>query len=516
MRGGIVGWLWQRRDSARNAFIFRLLTMGAGMLLSLYWIRVLNETLGKELYGLFISFMAVTRLWSLGEAGLGSAVALLAIPMLVQQRHAEVARFVAAARTLFLLLAGFFGGAVLCLSPWLPDWLNFQALPGAGSLTVLFVLGGAGIALGIIGSYVNNLNYAQGTVAWPVLPAFVVLQLAMLGQVLLAKSGRALWIQYVPHLAAGFAGMWVTWLAIKWASPALSTITPLPFDKPIFKRLLTSGFWIYLGSLGNLLFTTTSQLVINGGFGPELVTPYFMNYKIPELTYAIMNAAGLVAFAKIARLVNSPAEHEQRTGRELFSYLQRLQIWVTMGVAVAYVFLNNKFIELWLGADLQISIYVQLAFAANLVFAAAGDAGMRGISMFSDKNLAYFGRAIFAMGVLNLALSVLATKYQSLVGIAVGTAVAQFALNCLLAVRVYRDHGWTSREFLLRTLVHPLIFVGLLCAVRLLLPMETISQQIVAGIVAASLLVLEFWVLKLRPHELVHEAKQLLALLRRG
>src|SRR5215211_3597909 len=119
MRRGIIGWLWQRRDSARTAFILRVVTMVLGMVLSLYWIRVLTGVLGPELYGLFMSFMAVTRVWTLGEAGLGSAVALLVIPMLAQQRHEELVRFIAAARTLFVILSALFAGVMLCLVAWL-------------------------------------------------------------------------------------------------------------------------------------------------------------------------------------------------------------------------------------------------------------------------------------------------------------------------------------------------------------------------------------------------------------
>ena len=238
------------------------------------------------------------------------------------------------------------------------------------------------------------------------------------------------------------------------------------------------------------------------------------NYKIPELTYGVVNAAGLVSFSRIARLVNSPGETERNTGQQLFTYLHRLQTWTGMCVAVAYIFFNDKFIAWWLGTDYRVSLYLQLAFAANLVFAAAGDAAMRAISMFSDKNLAYFGRAIFGMGLLNLGLSLLATKFEALIGIAVAAALSQFALNCFLVNRVRRDHGWTSGEFLLRSLVHPLIFIILLSTFRLFVPMETVSQQAVAGILALSLLALEFRLLNLRPHHLATEIKRLLALMR--
>ena len=509
-----IAWLWQRRSSARTAFVFRLVTMGLGMLLSLYWIRALAEALGAELYGLFISFLAVTRLWTLGEAGLGSAVALLAIPLIAQQRQEELQRFVAAGRTLFFALSGLFAGLVLLLSPWLPTWLGFQPLPGSGSLTALFLLGAVTIACGIMGSYANNLNYALGNVAWPVLPAFVALQLSSAAHVLIAKQGSPLWVQYTPYLIASFAGIWTAWLGIKWSDRSLSAVTPLLVDQPIFKRLLSAGFWIYLSSLGNLLFTTTAQLVVNAGFGPEIVPPYVLNYKIPELAYGLIAAAGLVAFSKIARLVNSSRDHEKRHGQHLFTYLHRLQIWVGMSVAVVYVFLNDQFIEWWLGTDYRVPVYLQLAFAANLVFAAAGDAPLRAIGMFSSTNLPFFGRAIFAMGAFNLGLSLVFMRMELLIGIAVAAVVAQAGLNCLLTVRLARQEGPGSRPLLIRTLVHPLLFVIVLLALRWLWPLETFLGKAALVATAAVWLTGEFWLLGLRPNQLRTEYKHMLTLLK--
>lgn len=182
----LLGWLWQRRDSARVGFLLRLVTLGGGMVFSLGWTRLLTHSMGKELYGLFIAFMALTRFAGLGEAGIGNAVSLLLLPMRAQKRFDDMGRFLDSARTLMLGLAVSFGVVVMLLSPWLPGWLHFQAAPSSGSLTPLFIMGGVGIAFTIAASYFGNVSYGVGNVCWPILPAFVATQVAFLCQWLLA------------------------------------------------------------------------------------------------------------------------------------------------------------------------------------------------------------------------------------------------------------------------------------------------------------------------------------------
>ena len=242
--------------------------------------------------------------------------------------------------------------------------------------------------------------------------------------------------------------------------------------------------------------------------------PYTFNYKIPELTYTLVSAAGLVAFSKVARLVNSTVESERNTGLQLFTYLHRLQIWGSMCMAIVYVFLNDKFIELWLGEEYRVSVYLQLAFAANLVFAAAGDAPIRGVSMFSSANLPYFGRVLFGMGALNLGLSLLFMKLGSLIGIAIATVVAQGGLNCFLIVRLARHKGADSRALLVRTLIQPLMFVVVLFGLKLFWRVETVLGQLSLGAAAVSLVILQFYLLGLRPDQAAAEYNHLLRLLK--
>src|SRR5205814_9842113 len=75
-REKLRAWLLRNRTSVRMAFILRLRGMGLGSLLSLVWTRLLLRAMGDPLYGLFLSFQAVTRLGGLGDLGLSGGISI--------------------------------------------------------------------------------------------------------------------------------------------------------------------------------------------------------------------------------------------------------------------------------------------------------------------------------------------------------------------------------------------------------------------------------------------------------
>ena len=73
----------------------------------------------------------------------------------------------------------------------------------------------------LISSYLNNLNYACGNVAWPVLPDLILLQLSLLGHWLLARQGQPLWMQFIPYLAAAIIRLCLVFSYVRLSHPQL-------------------------------------------------------------------------------------------------------------------------------------------------------------------------------------------------------------------------------------------------------------------------------------------------------
>ncbi|MDB6112751.1 MAG: hypothetical protein JWR69_4501, partial [Pedosphaera sp.] len=184
---GLGQRLREVRSSSRLAFTLHLTTRVLMSLMSLLWIRLLVPAMGMPINGLFLQFQSVAQLGGLGDLGMGGAVAVQAGQYLGQGKQEELRKFLAAARTVFLLLALTVGGGFLLLSPWLADWLRFEPVAGAGSFQILFAIGALSVGMLILSSYVTSLNYACSTLTWPVIPSFLILQSCLLAHWWLAR-----------------------------------------------------------------------------------------------------------------------------------------------------------------------------------------------------------------------------------------------------------------------------------------------------------------------------------------
>jgi len=117
----------------RMAFALQLGFRLAGNALNLIWIRLLVAAMGLELNSLYLAFQRLTSLGGLGDLGLGGSIAIRTGECLGQGKEAELKDFLASARTVFLVLALAAGGGLMALSPWLPGWLGYRAVPAAGT-----------------------------------------------------------------------------------------------------------------------------------------------------------------------------------------------------------------------------------------------------------------------------------------------------------------------------------------------------------------------------------------------
>jgi O-antigen/teichoic acid export membrane protein len=430
---GLTLWLWKQRNSARLAYILTLSTRMLSSFMGLIWIRLLVGAMGQELNSVYLAYQKVISLGGLGDLGIGGAVGIRAGQYLGQGKEEELRKFLASARTVFLILAFTIGGGFLLLSPWLPQWLRFKAVEGAGSLRLLFAVGSFSIACVMLASYLNNLNYACGNVTWPVIPIFVLLQLSLLGHWLLARQHQPLWMQIIPYVASAAAGLCLIRFYVRSSHPPLAVLLPLGIDWRLTVSLFESSFWIYLCSLGNAIYRTTDGLVINAGFKPGTLAPYEYNYKFCELVVFLVLTASYVSLPKINQWMASSNPADQDRVRVEMRRLNQFQTLLGCGAALAYLGGNNLFMKLWwlhkANPILPAALPLQLAFALNLAVTASGDTGIQLALRSGSRGLRMAGAAVGLTGLLNLGLSIVAMKMGSLWGIAMATVIAQSVLS---------------------------------------------------------------------------------------
>ncbi len=404
-------------------------TRVATSLISLVWTRLLLQALGTQVFGLLMAFQAFTSLGGLGELGMGGAVGLRVGRGLANRESAALRDFLATARSLFLVLGLAMFVAVASLSGVLPQTLGFQVEDATGSTVLLFLVGAISMALVFPTSYTSNLNYACGNVIWGVIPAFLLSQVVFASQVVLALAGCPLWAVVLPPVFSSLFLLWFAHWQIRLSHPDLSGLFPLHWCWKNIRELGGQSFWVYLCVLGSAVFTSTDRLVINAFLGSDFVPSYQLNYKLPEIAFFLVAALSFAAGPKLAVWLASsdPAQRECGTCEVL--RLNRFQAFFGLAAAVAYLCVNDAFIQLWLGKDLQISPAIQLVFAATLALTASADAAIQSAGRTGVLGIRYIGSVIGISGIINLSLSLWAGWEGSLLGVAASTELAAWGIQ---------------------------------------------------------------------------------------
>lgn len=484
-RGRMREWLMRNRTSVRLAVALRIVSMGLGSLLSFVWTPLLLSAMGDKLNGLFNTFSGVTRLGGLGDLGMGAVVGVKGGELLARGDEISLRRFLASARSMQFALAAVVLVGFILLSPWLPAWLHFKSAPGSGSMPLLFAVGGLSAATFIAAGYVHSLNYAYGTVTWPILPTVLIGQaLAPLAQWILALNDAPLWAQTIPYVFASIVTGCLVWLMLKWSHPWLGDLLPFGFDPSLWKRMAQASGWFYLLSLGNAIYTTTDRLVINAWFGPAIIPTYQYNYRICELGVTLVLTGSLVSLPKITQWFASQEESGRVRLRTEAMRLNVFQIVLGCAVALGYLTLNEWVIRIWLPAHHDAPLSWQIAFACNLVVTTGGDAGIQISTRCGDRALKAAGLAVAGTGLLNLALSVWSAHLGSITGIAVATVIAQSILSLSLGWLTCRHLGLSAVKWAARSWVLPLGIIAAAAACKKLLP--DISLPHIAGMAGCS------------------------------
>lgn len=486
----IASWLQRNRTTVRVAFILRMVAMAAGSIFSLLWYRLLVHAMGKSLNGAFLIFQGMTRLGGVGDLGVSGALALKAGLMLGAGDETGLRKLLASARSLFLFLACALCVVFLALSPWMPRWYHFKSVPGVGSMNFLFLYGGLSLAAMVIAGYFASLNFAHGTVTWPILPSMVLSQaLAPFFHWRLALIHAPFWVQNLPYLGASVIMAFLMWRMLKWSHPWLGNLRPVEFDRTQWKTLASASWWTYLMSLGNAIYVTTDRLVIGAGFanGKDIVSTYVPNYKVCDLGVTLILTASFVSLPKITQWISSPQESDRR---RLLTELDRLSIFEIASsciVVLGYLAFNNLFVRVWLGKDFNMPLALQFAFACNLAVTCGGNAGLQLSARTGDRGIKLCGLALGATGLINVTLSILSVKFGSITGVAVATVIAQSIATIFLGVVTCRYLGLSALRWIARCWLLPVLFTVAAAGLKVLFPEDSLFDL---GLLSACYLVL--------------------------
>jgi len=496
------------RTSARVALCMRLVSMVIGGIASLLFTRLLLHSMGSSMYGAFLSFSALTRFGGLGDLGIGSGLATRANIMLGEGKDHELGAMLRSARGLLLLIACGTLTVFLLLSPFAPSWLGFTAEAVGGSPVLLFAVGSLTCSLFVLAGYFHALNFACGTITWPILPTLLIGQLlAPILHLILAANGFPLWTQCLPYTASTAASGILAWLMLRAARPQFAQILPISTDPRIWKSLAATSMWSFLTSLGTFIFLLTDRLIINLFFGSSAVPSYVLNYKLCELAITALAAASFVALPKITLLINSGMDSERLKGAHGLCRLNRYQTAAGLAFGLTYLLLNDVFVDLWVGQDYRTPILIQVLFAAILVVSAGGDAASMVASRCGHRGVRMTGIAAGTCGLVNLGLSLAAGAVGSIAGIAVASLLAQSVLAIWLGLAACMHLSIPAFAYVKRCWLLPLFIIAIAGALRTFFSVSFGPDMIALAAVYFCLLLVFCRLADLRLRMLIEEAR---------
>ncbi len=509
MRQKVTDWLKRQKNSTRAALILQIGTRVLGSALGLVWGRLLLQAMGKPLTGLFLNFQAFTALGGLGDLGIGGAVGLTTGQYLGRGALRELREFLAAARSFFILLAILAGSFVLILSPVLPGWLGWDEVKGTGSLALLSGMGAFAIILLILNSYLGNVSYACGNILWPILPVFILGQIAMVVHWMLAREHAPLWVQYLPYFGTALATLILMQTFIRWSHPEIAKLWPLRRDRNVFVSLIGKSFWVYLCGLGSVIYVFAARLLITKGFGAERVPQFHYNYKLCELSLSVILIATAVSLPKLTQWLASPHAEDRARALAEARRLNRFQTLSGCGAALLYLAVNDVFMTVWLKDPTMLAPWSwQLAFALNLALTAGADTFIQLGGRCEERGLRVVGLTIALTGFLNVALSLAAVKAKWLGGIAFATVIAQGILSFTVTIYVARVVKVPWMPLITQSCVVPVLAVLLGAVARYWLP--PVSWTFGAALLGIELAILAIvgFLIGVRIETLQHEWKQ--------
>lgn len=506
-------WIWRLRTNSRFAYLLQISSRITTSALALIWYRVLVGVMGEALYSLFQAFQTLFSLGGLGDLGMGGAVGIRTGRYLGEgtAKEDELRRFLASARSVFLILTLVAAGVMLAISPWLTHWLHFPDVAHAGSHTHAVMIGAAIIGSVMLFSYMSNVNYACGNIAWPVLPDVLLLQLSLLCHWLLARQQQPLWVQFIPYAASGFIKVVLMWCYVRASHRSLARIFPLGFDWRLGIDLFEGSFWVYLCCLGNVIYRSTDNLVITAGFAPGTLVGYTCNYRYCELTNFVVITASYVMLPKLTQWMASSDSADQARLRVEMRRLNQFQILLGAGAVLSYLAFNNFFMQLWwhhAARPIQpAALPLQIAFALNMAVTTCGDTALQMALRSGNKGLRVVGALAASMGIVNLALSVIAMKQGYLAGVALATVVAQSGLMLGSSFYLCRHLKLAWLPWALKGCVIPLVGIGFAGWLRIKWPMDSAAHVALLLGSYAALFAAAAWALGVNKAMLMEELK---------
>ena len=410
------------------AVAFSWLSRAVTILANLFLLPILFRFLGKEELGLW--FLLGNSQAFLGLLDMGIAPTLtrhIALAKgksgadpgveLSEESKQHIGDLVATGRTILQWLA-----VAVFFIAWASGYslINHLELKDVAPHTVFWAwtLMCVGYAVGVWVSYLNCLLAGVGYVGWDGLIYAVLTLLTILGYIVAALLGGGLLALAIILVVSGLVQRFVILAFIRSRKPELFAVRGR-WNTQYAKAMVKPAFFCWLTSLGGFLILRTDTYFIALLKGTGNIPNYQAGYQLVSNLYQLavtwVSASG-VFISQAWQAGDLPGIHKimLRNGKLAMSIM-------ASGVAFL-LFAGKELTDLWLGKGNFIGYEILVVFCIMLTLETHHVITMQTSRATEDENYAAW---TLTAGLLNLIFSWLFIKPFGLLGVAMGTMLAQ-------------------------------------------------------------------------------------------
>lgn len=390
------------------------------MLLSFICRTIFVRLLSAEYLGLSGLFTNILSVLALSELGIGNAIIVHLYKPIAEQDEITISRYMnfyaIAYRTIGIVILVF---GVLS-TPFLPFLINSDTdIPNLELIYFLYI---ANTAVSYFCAYkrtiltvdqkeyINTINRNVFTLIQNVLQIILLL----------------LTQNYVLYVTAMVACTLVSNIRISILTdkmyPYLQANNQEKLEKSDILELLKSLKAILYYKLGNTIINSTDNILISTMLGVYYVGLY-SNYSM--LVSIITTFAVMIFAACSASLGNYNASEDEQKVYFIFRVMTLIAVWVYGFASICFACLFQPFIQLWVGEQYFLDNVTMLMVVA--AFFLKGIISVSGTFLDITKLFIRIRAVPIIMAVINILVSILATKAIGLTGIFLGTIVSYIA-----------------------------------------------------------------------------------------
>jgi O-antigen/teichoic acid export membrane protein len=415
------------------AVLVNWLSRATVIALGLVLIPLLFRKLGREEVGLW--FM-------LGQSGAFLALMDLGISATFTRRIAfataaasgdaasesrrELANLIATGRTIYRYMTILVFIVALLTGLWFLHLIELHEV-SRSELWTAWTIMCLSHALGVWASIWSCVLQGTGHVGWDGLVAIGIQVLTLVLQLLAVWLGGGLITLATIAAAGALATRWSVYQLIRIREPRVLAERGA-WDPAVFRSIVPAAFRAWLTGLGAFLILKTDQYFIAYYKGSAQIPDYHAAY---QLVSNLMMLSMSFAVASQVFISQSWRAGRYDEVRSMFERNLRFGL-ILMSAGIAYLLTNGAdLIGLWLGSEHFIGYPILAVFCVTL-FLETQHSAIAAASRSTEDEV--FAVAALVAGCLNLVLTWILLKRFGLLGVALGTMLAQMLTNNWYAV----------------------------------------------------------------------------------